>query len=232
MTFRIEYSNRFIDFTVIKRKRKTAEIRIEQTNEVVVIVPYGVSDDRIDEIVRKKGAWIIKKLTEVKDIKIAGVEKDICDGDNILYLGNLYRLKIIDNNDIKRDKVYISEKCIIVEIQYNDRAYEVIKNWYMKKAFEIFESRVLFYNDKIDIRPRTIKIKDQKSRWGSCTYNNDLLFNFRCIMLSPEQLDYIVVHEMCHMIEKNHGKGFWNLVELIMPDYKNHRQQLKKIRIS
>ena len=85
-----------------------------------------------------------------------------------------------------------------------------------------------YYSKHFQIMPNSIKIKAQKTRWGSCTYKNDLALNYKLIMAPPDVLDYVVVHEMCHMEHKNHSKNFWNRVSSIMPDYKDKRNWLKE----
>jgi len=233
MTLDLKYNNKIISFDVVYRKRKTIEIRIEPPDKVIVISPIGITKERIKHIVKKKGDWILTKLSEVADKKIAAISKD-CNGEQrLLYLGEEYRLKVIENKEVKENSVYLNDDFIILEMSPNSpyTVEEALKACYKEWAMEIIKGRVKFYEDKFTVIPKSIKIKDQKTRWGSCTYKNELLFNFRCVMLSPILLDYIVVHEMCHMIEKNHAKGFWDLVESILPNYKELKLGLKNIRI-
>ena len=109
---------------------------------------------------------------------------------------------------------------------------EIIKEsmqlWYKQKAREIVIEKIEYYSKHFQTMPNSIKIKAQKTRWGSCTYKNDLALNYKLIMAPPDVLDYVVVHEMCHMEHKNHSKNFWNRVSSIMIDYKEKRNWLKE----
>ncbi|MGL5329237.1 MAG: M48 family metallopeptidase, partial [Peptostreptococcaceae bacterium] len=102
-----------------------------------------------------------------------------------------------------------------------------MEDWYRSKAKEQIEERLKYYQSYLDKKPKGIKIKEQKKRWGSCTSNNELLFNWRCIMAKAHALDYIIVHELCHMYHKDHSKAFWDLVGSIMPDYEVRKDWLK-----
>ncbi|MDF2503610.1 SprT family zinc-dependent metalloprotease [Clostridium sp.] len=99
--------------------------------------------------------------------------------------------------------------------------------WYREMAKEEINKRVSFYQKYFNMKPSEIKVKEQKRRWGSCTYKDSLLFNWRCVMAKESVLDYIVVHEMCHMVHKNHSKEYWKAVASILPDYKQREQWLK-----
>ena len=97
------------------------------------------------------------------------------------------------------------------------------------KEFQIIVSeRVRDYNKYFKMKPSDIKVKDVKSKWGSCTYDNKLCFNYRLIMAKREIIDYVVIHEMCHMVHKNHSKDYWNLVQELYPMYKRCDKWLKK----
>ena len=100
--------------------------------------------------------------------------------------------------------------------------------WYRKKAREIFTKRVNFYSSLIEKKVNRIAIKGQHTRWGSCSSKGNLNFNYRLMLAVPEVIDYVVVHEMCHLLHMNHSKEFWHSVEQILPDYKNRKQWLKE----
>ena len=96
----------------------------------------------------------------------------------------------------------------------------IIKAYLKKMALNYITKKVYDFKDIFKIEPKTIKIKEQKSIWGSCSYDNKLSFNYKLVMAESFAIDYVIIHEMCHMIHKNHSKEYWNLVESIMPDYR------------
>lgn len=107
------------------------------------------------------------------------------------------------------------------------RRLEAIKHRYREEARRKFEERVAYYHPLTGGNYTSITIRDQKSRWGSCSSRGTLSFNYRLIFAPPVILDYVVVHELCHLTHMNHSKAFWNKVASVMPDYKVHRQWLK-----
>lgn len=113
----------------------------------------------------------------------------------------------------------------------SEEGKEVIKDvlikWYFSKSARIVKQRVNRYSELLAVIPREIKIKDQKKRWGSCSSNGILRFNWRIAMAPISIIDYIVVHELCHLKVKNHSSDFWRLVSLALPDYQRRRDWLK-----
>jgi predicted metal-dependent hydrolase len=102
-----------------------------------------------------------------------------------------------------------------------------LASWYRQQATEAIMSRVMYYSEKVGVVYHTVRIKDQKTRWGSCSAKKNLNFSWRLIMAPPEVLDYVVVHELCHLIHLNHSPAFWQLVKNQLPDYSRHKRWLK-----
>ena len=105
---------------------------------------------------------------------------------------------------------------------------QVLENRYRNSAREVFTKRVAFYHAITGGNYTSITIRDQKSRWGSCSSRGTLSFNYRLIFAPPKVLDYVVVHELCHLTHMNHSKDFWNMVASVMPDYKESKSWLKE----
>lgn len=99
---------------------------------------------------------------------------------------------------------------------------------YRKKAKTLFTERLHLYEPQIGVQANTIRIKDQKTRWGSCSSKGNINLNWRLILAPQEVMDYVIIHELCHLKEMNHSKAFWDLVQTHCPDYKKHQQWLKK----
>lgn len=104
---------------------------------------------------------------------------------------------------------------------------ESMELWFRHKTLEKVEEGITYYQKYFNVKPTAIKAKEQKKRWASCTAKKELLFNWRCVMAPSWVIDYIVVHEMCHMLHMDHSKDFWLLVEKIMPEYEKRREWLK-----
>lgn len=222
------YKSEKIEFELIYKNRKTIEIRIDPPDRVTVTAPSGADEDEILKIVQNKGHWITKKLRDVKHINIKE-ERDFKDGDLFLYLGNESPLKLIIEKNVKNIEVKYSAQNIIVITPSADKELirKAMKLWYREKTEEIIHERIKELQKYFDRKPSDIKIKEQKKRWASCTSQGRLLFNWRCSMASVKAIDYIIVHEMCHLYHMNHSKSFWNKVSSVLPDYKKRSEWLK-----
>ncbi|MCE5329757.1 M48 family metallopeptidase [bacterium] len=218
-----------IEFEVKYRNRKTLAIQIEPLEKISVISPIGLSEDYIKEKVKSKGKWIIKKLTSLKNLGYIPLNREFKDGEKFLYLGKNYSLHIILNSDTPKPKIELSEDEIsVVSPSKNYLTLKAaIQKWYKKEAVKVILKRIKFYKPLFKVKPEKIKIKEQKRRWGSCTSRGNIYFNWRVIMAPPPVLDYVIVHEMSHLIQPNHSILFWKLVESVMPDYKDRKKWLK-----
>ncbi len=230
MILKFQYENKIIDFELILSKRKTMSIEISAEGEVKVRAPMGISEDVIISQVREKGKWILEKREEAYKRNSKKVEKNYKDGDLFMYLGNEYSLKIKFSPFLNKISVMIIGKELVVCMrEYNkEKLRKAIELWYRGEGLRIIKERVKHYLKFYPVKPISIKVKEQKRRWGSYTYYNDLLFNWRCIMAPLKVVDYIVVHEMTHMVHKDHSKNYWNFVSKIIPNYKEQKMWLKE----
>ena len=229
MKLGFQYGTKFINFEVEFRKRKNLTIEVEPSGEVKVISPLGVSEDEILNKVKTKANWIVQKQYEVKNININKIKREAVNGESYLYLGRNYSLQIVLDENIKDIDVKLSRGKFVVNTYTKDE--EIIKaaleKWYREKALKKVKERIKYYEPYFKNKVTNIKVKEQKKRWASCTKNNELLFNWRSVMAPSNILDYIIVHEMCHMNYKNHSKEFWDNVFEILPDYEVRREWLR-----
>ncbi|WP_432408437.1 M48 family metallopeptidase [Wukongibacter sp. M2B1] len=230
MKLLIDIGDRKIEFDVDYRKRKTMSIKINKEGMVLAIVPKGLSQEIIKEVVKSKSNWIRRKLDELEEIGYRPESRSFVDGEDFMYLGEKYPLKVELQDHIKKPDIRIFQGEICIRASNNDRELlkKVMEKWYREKCLEKIIERVDYYKKFIGREPNKIRVKEQKKRWGSCTSRGDILFNWRCIMAPLDTLDYIVVHEMCHLIHMNHSKEYWKTVESIIPNYKERREWLKK----
>lgn len=230
MILKVELESGIIEFKVEYRKRKTLSIKITPPDTIVVISPIGVSEDKLKEIVKNKGKWIVKKLDELKDIDYKSLNKDFKNDETFMYLGKDYTLNIVIDKDLKDPVTKLHENNLFLYTPKRDKVIikKALELFYREKCTERIIERVNYYKDIIGKSPRIVKVKEQKKRWGSCTSRGDIYFNWRIIMAPPNVVDYIVVHEMCHLIHLNHSKEFWNSVKTIIPNYEEYKKWLKK----
>lgn len=230
MNGNILYKNIPINFEIEYKKRKTFAIEIVPPNKIKVKSPRGISKSKIEELVHSKANWIIKKLEEFKDIEHMQIERRFVDGEIFMYLGKEYILKITQDKNLKKAEVSICNEFIHVKTPKIE--IEIIKKimieWYKIECDKKIRERIEVYGQKLGEMPRIIKVKEQKRRWGTCTSRRDVLFNWKCIMAPIDVIDYIVVHELCHLVHMNHSANFWSLVKSNFPHYEEKKQWLRK----
>ncbi|GAA0124931.1 SprT family zinc-dependent metalloprotease [Clostridium sp. ATCC 25772] len=215
-----------LDIEIIYRERKSICIRIQEDNKIKILVPNGISDKTIYEVVEKKLNWIEGKIKRNRQRMLDREVKYGVDGEKYPYLGELYTLKIILDKKGKNN-LRIEEKEIILNCKDLNKTKYMIEKFYRKLALDLIEERVKIHSERLKLSYGSVKVRTQKRRWASCTYNNDLIFNWKCIMAPLDVIDYIVIHELCHTVHKNHSAKYWCYVREIMPNYKEKELWLK-----
>lgn len=211
------------NYTIIHSKRKTATISVERDREIIVRVPEGLSNEKINEIVLSKEKWIIEKLNHNQKYNPNPSNKEFVSGETLAYLGRNYQLQIVDYpiEGITFDRRFIISK----ENQSN--ANDLFKDWYKSKAIDKIKPIAKKYAQHLGVIYQEIKISEMKYRWGSCTPKGNLLFNWRIIKAPMYVLEYVIVHELAHLIEHNHSDDFWNIVSVQLPNYTKAKDWLK-----
>lgn len=229
----INFGTERIDYTIKRgNRKKTLAINVTLASQVIVLAPNDFSREKIKTIVKKKALWILEKQEHFKRLAMLFPEKEFVSGEQILLLGRKYRLKIKEENYLSIPK--LSGRRLFIYVHSNlapeDRK-EIIKDilikWYFEKSTKIIKQRVNRYSKLLNLFPKKVIIKDQKKRWASCSSDGILRFNWRIAIAPISIVDYVVVHELCHLKVKNHSSDFWKLVSIAMPDYKNRRNWLK-----
>lgn len=213
---------------IIRSKRKTIALQITDSATLIIKAPINVDDNAIMKIVEKHEKWINQKKKEIES-RIKFCQKQFVNGEGFLYLGRYYKLKIVDNQDIPLKLIlYGNEKGFYLKKDALPQAKEIFIQWYKKAAYEVISERVNWYAQKRNFKYNKVKITDAKKRWGSCSPLGNLNFSWRLIMAPLPVLDYVVVHELVHLEEKNHKEDFWIKVKLLTPDYERHKEWLNK----
>lgn len=208
-----------------RRRRRTFSIQIREDGKVVCRVPYHAQAKAVDQFLREKWPWVEKKLAERK-VFGEGVEKAFVSGEKFLYLGESYPLEIVDEDG--RVPLELSFGRFILRKGYQSRGRDVFVEWYKREARRRLTERLKFLSERLSLKPTGFRITSARTRWGSCSRRNGLSITWRIVMAPLEVIDYILIHELCHIVEKNHSPGFWSLVEQALPNYNERRRWLRE----
>jgi len=215
-----------IEYNLVRSRRKTASIYIEREGAVSLLVPEKLSERQIEELLESKRPWIYRNLAEWQDLNARRVQRDYVNGEGFLYLGRSYRLKLVPDltEPLMLKDGYFCLRATNGSIPDADAAF---KAFYREKGAARIPPRVAYFQVKLDLEPRAVKVIDLKHRWASCTPGGNLNFHWKCMMAPLTILDYIVVHELAHMIYPNHTAAFWNQVDKVMPDFQERKDWLR-----
>jgi len=208
---------------IIKTNRRSISIIITKEGKVVVRAPKRISADYILNFIKEKEKWIDKKLklinnTNLKNSKYMNYEE-------FLFCGSSYKLLFID----KFKKIELCNNNILCPtIQDRVQLINKIKRWYMKTASKILGERLEYFAKLMQVNYKNLTISNSKNRWGSCDKEGNIKLNFRVIMLPHRVIDYIIVHELSHIIQFNHSKDFYKIIGSIIEDYKQQQKNLKE----
>ncbi|APC81697.1 M48 family metallopeptidase [Clostridium botulinum] len=214
-----------LQYILKTKKRKTISIKIGKEFIIEVTAPLGTNEYTIEQVLKKEEKWIIKKIKKLKEVE---------NFNGYYYLGELYYLKIKEVRslyfklelDSNKFMVYINSG--ILKEKREVIIKDNLEKFYKEKAVKVLKERTDYYSNILKVAPKNIVIKNQKTLWGSCSSKGNINYNYKIVMAPLKILDYIVVHELCHLVHMNHSKDFWQLVESIIPDFKERRNWLKE----
>lgn len=229
MTESFVYEGREYRYELVKGRGKRLSAMIDEYGRMVVRVPQGVPHAAVDSFVEKHKRWLVTQYYQALE-QCKAFLHEFAEGEALYFLGKPYPLKIREGGTGRRVRVERLPDCFL--IQGTDLTKEIKKaameDWYIRNARIRFESRCAYFAPLLGVTYHTIRIKNQKSRWGSCSGKGNLNFNWKLIMAPEEVLDYLVVHELCHLKYMNHSKEFWSLVASLLPDYKKQEQWIEE----
>ncbi|MFZ4590984.1 MAG: M48 family metallopeptidase [Ignavibacteria bacterium] len=211
-----------IEYNLVRKKVKNASIRISSNLDITITVPVSYTQVRLDNLIADKSAWISKTLT-----KLSKRKKDIDLKDNeVLLFGEKYTLTVDPTVNNKILTYHESKK--IVSNHEITRKSSILVEWYIHLAKKEITRMVSELAGKYGFEYSRIFIRDQKTKWGTCSSRKNLSFNWRLIRCPRSVIEYLIIHELSHLKEMNHSKRFWELVESMCPDFKKSKLWLKE----
>lgn len=216
----------------IDKRRKTIQLRLLPSTVVEIVAPKKLSVDEIKQILTSKSRWLIGRLDNQAALAANPINQSLLPGSQILYLGQPYTLKVLPGKSSKPEVIVKSSEIhvLIPASELNPEqsviTEHIVKAWLVNQAGEYFLARTKHWAPLIGVHPVRITIRDQKTRWGSCSSLGNINYNWRVIMAPPRIVDYLVIHELSHLLEPNHSAKFWNEVKKFAPDYQECRKWL------
>lgn len=213
-----------IDYSVIYSRRKTIGLTVERDRSIVVRAPIGASDEAIRQAVEAKKLWLYEKVNHSQKYPPQPVRKEFVTGETLMYLGRYYRLEVTDEDASGvrfHNRFYIAR-------QQQAMAGRLLREWYTARAEEKLTPKIRHFAAAMGVAYERIMISDLRVRWASCTPKNNLNFNWRIVKAPVFVIDYLIVHELAHLIESNHTAQFWNIIAVQVPRYTVAREWLRE----
>ena len=234
--YKINIEDTIINYSINKKSNiKNVTIKVKYPNIVNVVSPQSVDDEFIHNLVISKSKWILNKVNEFKNREFDNPPILLVDGDKIPYLGNYYTLKVSKEKNIIKCSLTFNEDNFVAKVPYNMSSNEqyiklkdLLVNWYLTEGSKLIKERLSIYSKKLNLYPYSITLKEQKTSWGTCSSKGNIYINWKILLAPLDIIDYVLVHELCHLKYMNHSKEYWSLVSTVFPNYKEKRNYLKE----
>lgn len=225
----VQYGERTIEYQVERAARKTVAIDVYPDQHVEVRVPLDAATDRIIATVRRHARWIVRQQRRFADYPAEALERAYVSGESYRYLGRQYRLKVQPGEQttvrLQRGLLHVT----VTPGAGSDQVRRAMEAWYRTRAQQVFREQL----DTCFARVQSLgppypplEVRRMKTRWGSCSRTGVIRLNLRLIQAPRACIDYVIVHELCHLKEHNHGKRYYALLDRALPEWRELRQKL------
>lgn len=229
MKDKIQYGSATISYSLEYKDRKTLGITVNPEMEVLVKAPKNSSLEKIRQKVRKRADWILKQQSYFLSFHPKITKRKYVSGESHLYLGRKYLLKVKDEDF---NSVKYKGSSIEVSTKNRDNVCKLLNDWYREKAnikfLEIAQPLIERFQ-KYNVEPSEVRTQEMPKRWGSCTPKGKIILNPELIKAPKASIEYVIVHELCHLVERDHNQAFFELQTKEMPDWKKWKNKLENL---
>jgi len=227
----LEYGQTSIEYQLSYTEREILAIHVHPDTRVTVEAPLGSDFAEIEKRIRKRAAWILRQQRNFLRYSFDIPPRQYVSGETHRYLGKQYQLKVLESEDGKEYVKMDREHILVCVREKTDsaRVKKLLINWYRRQALKIFNERLEAWFprfERYNLKRPKIFVREMRSRWGSCTAAGKMTLNLKLIMVPKQFIDYIMVHEICHLIEHNHSQVFYVLMSKVMPGWEEQREKL------
>ncbi len=229
MTEAIQFGSKTIDFKLEFSERKSMGITVTPEMEVLVRAPIETTLEKIKEKLRKRAPWIIKQQSYFLSFHPKTAPRRFVSGETHLYLGRQYRLKV---NIAPDESVKLKGKFIEVYAKDKSRTKGLVEAWYLQHArvkFLAIAAPLIEGFKRHDVEPSSIVLRDMPRRWGSCTPKGKIILNPELIKAPKGCIEYVIIHELCHLVHHDHTQKFIDLQTKEMKDWEKWKMRLERI---
>jgi predicted metal-dependent hydrolase len=229
---RIQFGTSTIEYDLVYSQRKTLALHVYPDGSVVVDAPLGTELPSVEAKVRRRSGWILRQQRHFEEYTPAGsLPRRYVSGEAHHYLGRQYRLKLVE---AEIERVLLSRGYLTVSVRNpSEKAHiaELINAWYHSRARRVFADCLARCYPRVEplgiVYPK-LAIRDMKVRWGSCSAAGRITLNVRLVQVSKDLIDYVLLHELCHLKEHNHSASFYGLLDRVLPDWRVRRDRLNR----
>lgn len=233
-TSEVRYGRTTIEYAIRRsNRRKTVAIAVDPLEGVLLTAPPGVDLAVLDRVVKDKAQWIVERLRHVADAEPPAAPKQFVTGESFAYLGRHYRLRVVEGEAIA---ARVNAGWLEVGVASGSKASErtgalqlAIRDWYLTHAKQRLPERVRIWAGHAGVEIADVRVRDQQKRWASCDDKGVLRFNWRIVQAPMRLVDYVVAHEIVHVIHPDHTKAFWARLGGVMPDYERRKAELRRL---
>ncbi|MCB0035770.1 MAG: M48 family metallopeptidase, partial [Anaerolineales bacterium] len=232
----VQYGTTTIEYDLSYAERKTMAIEVHPDLQISVIAPAGTSTAEVDKRVVKRAPWILKQLREFEGYLPHRRPRQYVSGETHRYLGRQYRLKVVTEFEGPEQVKLIRGRLLVYTADRMDsgRIKQLVDDWYRRHAKRVFAERLeaCFPRvKKLGVDYPELQVRRMKTRWGSCTAEGKILLNLDLIQVPKKYIDYVIVHELCHLKEHHHGTEFYALLDKVLPDWRERRERLNEFEV-
>ncbi len=204
-------------------RRQTLEISVGRQGELCIFAPVATSVDEISAWVERKLLWVYRKLSLKQKESVSDSRPDFVSGESFSYLGRVYKLRLVNQLE---EKLRFEDGTFLLQRNARSNAEKHFATWYRCKSLPWVEARVRMLTPRVGASPSAVTVRDLSYRWGSCSRSGAISFHWKLFQLPVRLVDYVILHELVHLVEPHHGPGFYTRLERALPDWQERKDQL------
>lgn len=206
--------------------RKTLQLTVDRGGEVILTAPERLGLDDITDFAREKRLWVCMKLAQKGRLSHASARKEFVSGETFYYLGRGYRLLLVSNTQDSGSPLRLHRGRFLLLRGAAGQADGLSRRWYLEHARPYILAKAEYFSNRMGVKPTSIQVIDLGFRWGSCSSNGRISLHWQIAQLPPRMVEYVVVHELAHLVRSGHDKTFWHRIERVLPDYEERKSWL------